>query len=76
MKHIDFHIVVDPNLSVREAHDIIGSIKKDMSEKFKNTRVSIHVDPYQKKRRIKFGFSFSSHLIPLDHILICNKYYL
>lgn len=49
VKHIDFHIVVDPDLTVREAHDIIGGIKKDMSEKFKNTRVSIHVDPYQRK---------------------------
>lgn len=49
MKHIDFHIVVDSHLTVRETHDIIGSIKKDMSDKFKNTRVSIHVDPYIKE---------------------------
>ncbi len=49
LKHIDFHIVVDPELAVREAHEIIGSIKKDMSEKFKDTRVSIHVDPYKEK---------------------------
>lgn len=49
MKHIDFHIVVDPDLAVREAHDIIGGIKKDMCDKFKNTRVSIHVDPYKEK---------------------------
>ncbi|MDD3200058.1 MAG: cation diffusion facilitator family transporter [Eubacteriales bacterium] len=45
MKHIDFHIVVDPDLTVKEAHDIIGSLKKDMSNKYKNTRVNIHVDP-------------------------------
>jgi cation diffusion facilitator family transporter len=49
MKHIDFHIVVDPDLSVKATHDIIGSIKKDMSERVKNTRVNIHVDPYQHK---------------------------
>lgn len=49
MKHIDFHIVVDPNLTVKDAHDIIGSLKKDMSEKYKNTRVNIHVDPYKEK---------------------------
>lgn len=49
VKHIDFHIVVEPDLTIQEAHDIIGSIKRDMSEKFKNTRVSIHVDPYNEK---------------------------
>ena len=49
MKHIDFHIVVAPDLTVKEAHDIIGHMKKDMHEKFKNTRVNIHVDPYCKK---------------------------
>lgn len=49
VKHIDFHIVVDSELTVQVTHDIIGSIKRDMSEKLKNTRVSIHVDPYHKK---------------------------
>ncbi|MEQ8154555.1 MAG: cation diffusion facilitator family transporter [Clostridiaceae bacterium] len=48
VKHIDFHITVDPDLTVRETHDIIGSIKKDMQEKFKYTRVNIHIDPYEK----------------------------
>lgn len=45
MKHIDFHITVDPNTTVLEAHKIVGSLKKAMNEKFKNTRVNIHVDP-------------------------------
>ena len=49
MKHIDFHIVVDADLSVKVTHEIIGSLKKDMSDRIKNTRVSIHVDPYQKE---------------------------
>lgn len=44
--HIDFHITVEPNLTVKETHEIIGGIKKDMNDKFKNTRVNIHVDPY------------------------------
>ena len=46
-KHIDFHITVDPSLTVKETHDIIGNLKKDMNEKFKNTRVTIHIDPYR-----------------------------
>jgi len=47
MKHIDFHITVDPNLTVLETHEIIGQLKKDMNDKFKNTRVNIHIDPYK-----------------------------
>lgn len=49
LKHIDFHITVAPELTVRETHDIIGSMKKDMNEKLKNTRVNIHIDPYLKE---------------------------
>ncbi|MCE5219756.1 MAG: cation diffusion facilitator family transporter [Clostridium sp.] len=50
VKHIDFHITVDPNLTVEETHDIIGNLKKDMNEKFKNTRINIHIDPYKKEQ--------------------------
>lgn len=45
MKHIDFHITLDPAVTVKESHDIISKIKKAMNEKFKNVRVTIHVDP-------------------------------
>ncbi len=48
-KHIDFHITVDPDVTVKETHDIIASLKKDMNDKFKNTRVTIHIDPYKKE---------------------------
>lgn len=48
-KHIDFHITVPPDLTVKEAHDIIGSLKKDLNETLKNTRVNIHADPDDKK---------------------------
>lgn len=50
MKHVDFHIIVDYNLTVGEAHEIIGGIKKDMNEKFKNIRVNVHIDPYKKEK--------------------------
>ncbi len=46
VKHIDFHIVVNPELSVKMTHEIIGGIKKDMYERIGNTRVNIHLDPY------------------------------
>ena len=48
-KHIDFHITVNPSLTVKETHDIIASLKKDMNDKFKNTRVTVHIDPYKKE---------------------------
>lgn len=47
-KHIDFHITVNPDVTVGEIHEIIGRLKKDMNEKFLNTRVSVHVDPYRE----------------------------
>ena len=43
-KHIDFHITVPEEMSVGEAHCIIGMIKKDMNEKLQNTRVSVHIE--------------------------------
>jgi len=47
MKHIDFHITVDPDLSVRETHELIGFLKRDMWEELQFTRVNVHVDPYR-----------------------------
>jgi cation diffusion facilitator family transporter len=48
-KHIDFHLTLDPKLTVMEAHDIVGHLKKDMAQSLRNSRVSIHIDPYQVK---------------------------
>ncbi len=45
MRHIDFHITVDPYTTAAELHEIIGCLKKAMWEEFQNTRVNIHVDP-------------------------------
>jgi len=47
IKHIDFHITVDPSLTVKEAHEIVGCLKKGMCDELKNTRVSVHIDPYK-----------------------------
>lgn len=45
VRHIDFHITLAPNLTILEAHDIIGHLKRVLDEQIKGTRVSIHVDP-------------------------------
>lgn len=47
IKHIDFHITMDPWQTVEEAHQVIACLKKAIGEKLLNTRVSIHIDPYQ-----------------------------
>lgn len=44
-RYIDFHIVVDPNMTVKDAHEIVGNMKKDITQKFGECRVSIHIDP-------------------------------
>ncbi|MBK5244515.1 MAG: cation transporter [Eubacteriaceae bacterium] len=49
IKHIDFHITVDPSLTVEAAHNIVGCLKKEICEELKNTRVSVHIDPYHPR---------------------------
>lgn len=49
MKHIDFHITVDPDATVKDTHALIGDIKKDMRDHLNNVRVTIHVDPFRAK---------------------------
>lgn len=45
LREIDFHITVDPDLSVADAHEIIAHLKRDMAETIGNTRLTVHVDP-------------------------------
>ena len=47
---VELDIVVDPNLTVREGHNIAHAVKKTLFEKFTDvTRVFVHVDPEPKK---------------------------
>lgn len=48
LKLVDFHVSLEPDLTVMEAHELIGLLKKEINIRLKNTRVSIHIDPYQK----------------------------
>lgn len=43
-RHIDFHITLNPELTVKEAHDIVGCLKKEINAKFTNSRVNVHID--------------------------------
>ncbi len=46
LKHIDFHIYVERDLTAGEIHELLGSLKKAMSDELGKTRVNIHIDPY------------------------------
>ncbi|HEY5556036.1 cation diffusion facilitator family transporter [Acetobacterium sp.] len=50
IRHIDFHITVDPSLTVEAAHEIVGCLKKEICDELKNTRVSVHIDPYHPQK--------------------------
>jgi cation diffusion facilitator family transporter len=48
---IDAHIVVDPSISITEAHDIATEVEDALSRKFGNeTQVSIHIEPDKNSR--------------------------
>jgi len=44
-KHIDFHIVVDKNSTVRDAHDLSDLIEKEIEDNIKNASINIHIEP-------------------------------
>ena len=42
---IEFHLVVDGNLSVNEAHQICDRIEARLARELPNSRINIHVEP-------------------------------
>lgn len=44
-RFVEFHLVVDRNLSVQSAHDICDEITSKIKEKFPRTEVMIHTEP-------------------------------
>lgn len=47
---IDFHLVVDSNATVSEAHDICDRIERALKEKVPQAEVTIHVEPEEKAK--------------------------
>lgn len=43
--HIDLHLVIDPQTSVQEAHDLCDTIEKSICERVPFSSVLIHVEP-------------------------------
>lgn len=43
---VDFHIKVDPELSIVRAHDIASDVEQRMKESFGRVQVNIHIEPW------------------------------
>ncbi len=44
-RHIDLHLVVAPDATVKDVHDLCDEIEREMREKLPRTNVLIHVEP-------------------------------
>lgn len=47
-KIIDFHIKLDPNISLREAHDIASNVESRLKKEFGPAVVNIHMEPFRE----------------------------
>ena len=48
-KIIDFHIKLDPNLSLKAAHDIASNVENRIKEEYSPAVINIHMEPYFPK---------------------------
>lgn len=44
-RFVEFHIKVDPHMSVHDSHSITKILKKNIREKFTNCVITIHIEP-------------------------------
>jgi cation diffusion facilitator family transporter len=47
-KHVDLHLVVPENMSIKDAHDVCDKIEYDIETILKNTHVMIHLESSDK----------------------------
>lgn len=45
-RFIEFHILVDPEMSVEKSHDLTGEVKHAIRQRLSEATVMIHVEPY------------------------------
>ena len=51
--YIDMHIMIDPNTTTEESHDLSHDIEREIKNKINhNCQVIIHIEPYHKKENI------------------------
>ena len=49
-KHVDLHLVVPEDMSIKDAHDICDKIEYDIETILKNTHVMIHLESSDKNK--------------------------
>jgi ferrous-iron efflux pump FieF len=42
---VQFHVGLPPEMTVREAHDVVERVENDLREAFPGVEVLIHIDP-------------------------------
>ncbi|GAB4462434.1 MAG: cation diffusion facilitator family transporter [Armatimonadaceae bacterium] len=50
-RHIDVHIQVDDDLTLREAHRLTENLEDEIRDALPNVHVVIHTEPYEEERR-------------------------
>jgi len=48
-RFVDFHIKVDPTMSVEESHEITDDLSKSIENHFPNTSITVHTEPCNGK---------------------------
>lgn len=62
MQYVQFHLELDDDLTIIEAHDISEEVEELMIKNFPNTETIVHIDPkslYERKPREGFNESWS-----------------
>ena len=45
MRHVDVHVVVDPEMTVRDSHAIADRIETAVEERLPSADVVVHIEP-------------------------------
>jgi cation diffusion facilitator family transporter len=50
-RFVEFHIQVDPGMSVETSHALYHGLAEEIKQHFPNAEVMVHIEPHRKKRR-------------------------
>lgn len=51
IRHIDFHLLLDKDVTIDEAHSLCEEIESEIENEIKNTNVIIHIEPYESEKQ-------------------------
>jgi cation diffusion facilitator family transporter len=50
-RFVEFHIQVDPGMSVETSHALDHGLAEEIKRRFPNAEVMVHIEPHKKQRR-------------------------